>query len=132
MSIVELVAQDMRSIGMSKMVGWTFQCSTTTCLPFNTIIVSNIRRCQMVCLAQSICQAASFNQLNSNCQLFTDIPNQNGNMLADINTDTMIAMTGTRIPPGQYRHTARNHIKNIGEVKIDVREKKIFFLFNLN
>jgi hypothetical protein len=41
-------------------------------------------------------------------------------------------MTGTRIPPGQYRHTARNHIKNIGEVKIDVREKKIFFLFNLN
>jgi len=54
----------------------------------------------MACLAESLCQAASFNQLNSNCQLFTDISNQNGNMLADINTITMIAMTGTRIPPG--------------------------------
>jgi len=100
MIIVQLVAQDMRSIGMSKMVGWKFQCSTTTCLPFNTIIVSNVRKCQMACLAESLCQAASFNQLNSNCQLFTDISNQNGNMLADINTITMIAMTGTRIPPG--------------------------------
>ncbi len=100
MIIVQLVAQDMRSIGMSKMVGWQYQCSTTSCLPFNTIIVPNIRRCQMACLAQSICQAASFNQLNSNCQLFNNIPNQNGNMLVDTNMVTMIAMPGTRIPPG--------------------------------
>ncbi len=100
MIIVQLVAQDMRSIGMSKMVGWQFQCSTTSCLPFKTIIVSDIRRCQMACLAESLCQAASFNQLNSNCQLFTDIINQNGNMLADINTVTMISRPGTRIPPG--------------------------------
>jgi hypothetical protein len=54
----------------------------------------------MACLAQSICQAASFNQLNSNCQLFTNIQNQNGNMLVDINMVTMIAIPGTRFPPG--------------------------------
>ncbi len=100
MIIVQLVAQDMRSVQMSKMVGWQFQCSTTSCLPFKTIIVSDIRRCQMACLAQSLCQAASFNQLNSKCELFTDIINQNGNMLADINTVTMMSRPGTRIPPG--------------------------------
>jgi len=100
MIIVPLVAQDMRSVQMSKMVGWQFQCSTTSCLPFKTIIVSDIRRCQMACLAQSLCQAASFNQLNSNCQLFTDIINQNGNMLADINTVTMMSKPRTRIPLG--------------------------------
>ncbi|CAF4217806.1 unnamed protein product, partial [Adineta steineri] len=66
---------------MSTMNGWQVQCSNTTCLPFTTLIVSNSRRCQMACLAQIQCTVASFHQSNSNCQLFADLSNQNGNML---------------------------------------------------
>ncbi|CAF0732962.1 unnamed protein product [Adineta steineri] len=84
---------------MSTMNGWQFQCSNTTCLPFTTLIVSNSRRCQMACLAQIQCTVASFHQSNSNCQLFADLSNQNGNMLLpNIEIITLIVISGTRIP----------------------------------
>ncbi|CAF0714247.1 unnamed protein product [Adineta steineri] len=84
---------------MSTMNGWQVQCSNTTCLPFTTLIVSNSRRCQMACLAQIQCTVASFHQSNSNCQLFADLSNQNGNMLLpNIEIITLIVISGTRIP----------------------------------
>ncbi|CAF0726040.1 unnamed protein product [Adineta steineri] len=83
---------------MSTMNGWQVQCSNTSCLPFTTLIVSNSRRCQMACLAQIQCTVASFHQSNSNCQLFADLSNQNGNMLPNIEIITMIVISGTRIP----------------------------------
>jgi hypothetical protein len=98
--IAQSVAQDKRSFSMSIMTCWQFQCATTTCLPFVTAIVSNVRVCQMACLAQVQCQAASFQQSNSTCELFTDIRNQNENMSADVEAVTMIVNSGTRMPPG--------------------------------
>ncbi|CAF4141656.1 unnamed protein product [Adineta steineri] len=96
--VTQLAAQDIRSVYMSKEVGWQFQCSNTTCLPFATVAVSNIINCQVACLAQVQCNGASFHQSTSNCELFADISNQNGNLSANIDTVTMIVIDGTRIP----------------------------------
>ncbi|CAF0971456.1 unnamed protein product [Adineta ricciae] len=84
---------------MSKIINSKFQCANTTCLPFVTNILSDIRQCKMNCLAQTYCRAISFHQLTSTCQLFDNIPNPNGNMLVDTNTITMIVIAGTRNPP---------------------------------
>jgi len=98
--IAQSVTQDIRSFSMSIMTGWQFQCATTTCLPFVTVTVSSISECQTTCLAQVQCQAASFQQSTSNCELFTDRRNQDENMSADVETVTMIVISGTRMPPG--------------------------------
>ncbi|CAF4076263.1 unnamed protein product, partial [Adineta steineri] len=83
---------------MSTEAGWEFQCSRTTCVPFATVTVSSIYNCQVACLAQVQCKAASFYQSSSNCELFADISNQIGNLSANIDTVTMIVIDGTRIP----------------------------------
>jgi len=98
--IAKLVAQDIRSFSISIMTGWQFQCVTTTCLPFATITVSSIYDCRTACLAQVQCQAASFQQSTSNCELFTDMTNQDENMSAHVETVTMIVISGTRVPLG--------------------------------
>ena len=85
---------------MSIMTGWEFQCANTTCLPFVTVPTSSTRDCQLTCLAQVQCQAASFQQTTSSCKLFANIQNQNDNLFADVETITMIVMSGTRMPPG--------------------------------
>ena len=85
---------------MSTMNGWQLQCANTTCIPFATVIVANIRKCQITCLAEVQCKTASFHKLTSNCELFPEIPNSNTNMVANMDTVTMIVIDGTRIPPG--------------------------------
>ncbi|CAF1187292.1 unnamed protein product [Adineta steineri] len=91
---------DIRSFQVTLMNGWKFQCANTTCLPFTTIIVPDIQMCRITCLSDIHCKAASFHTLSTNCQLFADVSKQNENMLADINTITMILIDGTRIPAG--------------------------------
>ena len=98
------IAEDLRSFRMSTMNGWQFQCVYTTCIPFVTLTMPNIRRCQMMCLAQIHCEAVSFHRSTSTCQLFADISYQNGYMLADLDTVSMIVLAGTRIPPGLYQY----------------------------
>ncbi|CAF1420805.1 unnamed protein product [Adineta steineri] len=83
---------------MFKEVGWQFQCSNTTCLPFATVAVSNIINCQVACLAQVQCNGATFYRSSSNCELFANVSNQNGNLSANMDTVTMIAIDGTRMP----------------------------------
>ncbi|UJR19265.1 hypothetical protein I4U23_022394 [Adineta vaga] len=97
--IVQIIAEDMRSFRMSTMKGWQFQCVNTTCLPYATLTVPTILKCQTACLSQIQCKAASFYQLTLTCKLFNDIWNQNENMLADFYTISMIVIFGTRIPP---------------------------------
>ncbi|CAF1126021.1 unnamed protein product [Adineta steineri] len=83
---------------MSKIVGWQFNCASTTCLPFSTLTVSDIFKCELACLAQIQCEAISFHQSTTKCELFANIPNQNGNMLANIDVVTMIVIDQTRFP----------------------------------
>ena len=95
-----LVVQGIRSLVMTIMNGWKFQCANTTCLLIATVSASNIRNCQTACLAQAQCQAASFQQLTSSCKLLSNVPNQNNNMSADSAIVSMIVMSGTRVPSG--------------------------------
>ena len=87
---------------MSVMNGWRLQCANTSCLPFVNISVSNIRECQMACLAQVQCQVVSFQRTTFNCDLFAYIPNQTLNLTAHVDTVTMIVDLVTRVPRGQY------------------------------
>ncbi|CAF3920445.1 unnamed protein product, partial [Rotaria sp. Silwood1] len=100
MIITQSVGEDMRSVRMSLMRNSKFQCANTTCLPFTSIITSTIMKCQMACLAQIYCRAASFHQSTSNCEFFTDMSNEIANMLTDIDIISMIVIAGTRSPPG--------------------------------
>lgn len=101
MLLERLVTQDMRLMRMSIMNGSQFQCVNTTCLPYATNIVSNNRKCQMSCLSDVYCKAASFHQVLSRCQLFNNGGNSFNNMMAHVNTISMIVITGTRNPPGE-------------------------------
>ncbi|CAF1483502.1 unnamed protein product, partial [Adineta steineri] len=91
--------EDIRLFRMSKINGWQFQCANTTCLPFVTIVVSNMIKCQTNCLAQIHCRAVTFHKSISTCQLFDDIINQNSNMLANTDTISATVILQTRIPP---------------------------------
>ncbi|CAF0873646.1 unnamed protein product [Adineta steineri] len=99
MIITNSVGEDTRSVLMSLITGSKFQCANTTCLPFANIITSNIMKCQMACLVQTYCRAASFHQSTFNCELFTDMSNEIANMLTDTDITTMIVIDGTRSPP---------------------------------
>ncbi|CAF0855708.1 unnamed protein product [Adineta steineri] len=83
---------------MALMINSKFQCANTTCLPFITVFTSNIRNCQVVCLTHSQCKAATFHLSTSNCELFADVLNQNGNMLADVDATSMNVINETRFP----------------------------------
>ncbi|CAF1096536.1 unnamed protein product [Adineta steineri] len=100
MIITQSVGEDMRSVRMSLMRGQKFQCASTPCLPFANIVTLTIIKCQMACLAQIHCRAASFHQSTSNCDLFTDMSNEISNMTTDTDITTMIVIAGTRYPPG--------------------------------
>ncbi|CAF1597689.1 unnamed protein product [Adineta ricciae] len=65
----------MRSVRMRIMKEQQFQCVTTTCLPYFNGIQSNRLQCQINCISQSQCRAASFHHLNSTCQLFNSATN---------------------------------------------------------
>ena len=98
--IGQSVTQDISSFVISVTTGWQFDCVNTTCIPFVTITASSIRACQISCLRQPQCQAASFDRSTSSCKLFTNIPDPNSNLLIDAETVTMIVKSGTRMPPG--------------------------------
>ncbi|CAF4178954.1 unnamed protein product, partial [Adineta steineri] len=97
--IRQSATEDMRLFRMSKINGWQFQCANTTCLPFVSIVVSNMIKCQTNCLAQIHCRAVTFHKSISTCQLFNDIINQNSNMLANTDTISATVILQTRIPP---------------------------------
>ncbi|CAF1403316.1 unnamed protein product [Adineta steineri] len=106
MIITHSVGEDTRSFLMSLMTGSKFECVNTPCLPFANIITPTIMKCQMACLAQAYCRAASFHQSTSNCELFTDMSNEIANMVTDIDIISMIVITGTRFPPESTTTTA--------------------------
>ncbi|CAF1383593.1 unnamed protein product [Adineta steineri] len=98
MIITQVVGEDIQSMIMSLMINSKFQCANTTCLPFINVFTSNIMNCQVACLTQSQCRAATFHRSTSNCELFDNMLNQNGNMLGDVDAISMNVISGTRFP----------------------------------
>ncbi|CAF1439884.1 unnamed protein product [Adineta steineri] len=105
MIITQSVGEDIRSVRMSFIRGQKFPYTTPSCLPFANMITSTIMKCQMACLAQIYCRAASFQQSTSNCELFTDMSNEIAYMLPDADITTMIVIAGSRSPPGKYENS---------------------------
>ncbi|CAF3646622.1 unnamed protein product [Adineta steineri] len=99
MIITQTAGEDTQSMIMSLILDAKFQCANTTCLPVTNVITSNIRNCQVACLTQSQCIAATFHRSTSNCELFDNMLNQNGNILADVDATSMNIVSGTRFPP---------------------------------
>ncbi|CAF1206802.1 unnamed protein product [Adineta steineri] len=99
MIVTQAVGEDIRSVEISLMPDCKFQCANTTCLPFINIITSDIKNCQVACLVQSQCRAATFHRSTSGCELFADMLGQDGNMLADADATSMNVISGTRFPP---------------------------------
>ncbi|CAF0945371.1 unnamed protein product [Adineta steineri] len=98
MIITQTVGEDIRSEQMSLMPYSKFQCGNTTCLPFISVITTDIRNCQFACLGQSQCTAATFHRSTSNCELFDNMLIQNENILADVDATSMNVISGTRFP----------------------------------
>ncbi|CAF1052156.1 unnamed protein product [Adineta ricciae] len=90
--------QDIKSVTMTTMNGLEFQCANSNCLPFVTTTAPNILQCQIHCLRQPQCKAATFQETTCKCQLFNNITDQNSNLQANIQVTTMIVISGTRIP----------------------------------
>ncbi|CAF4138493.1 unnamed protein product [Adineta steineri] len=105
MIIAQVVGEDTQSMIMSLMVDSKFQCASTTCIPFINVFTSNIMNCQVACLTQSPCRAATFHRSTSNCELFDNMLNQNGNMLGDVDAISMNVISGTRFPSDQISST---------------------------
>ena len=102
--IVQSFVEGMRSLKMSVMVGRQFQCVNECCAPSVTVSVSNIRRCQMACLARDQCQVANYQQSTSTCQLFSNTLNQAGNLAIDVSTTTIFVILETRISSGKRQY----------------------------
>ncbi|CAF1469465.1 unnamed protein product, partial [Adineta steineri] len=98
MIIAQVVGYDTQSMMMSLVVDTKFQCANTTCLPFTSVITTDIRNCQLACLGESQCTAATFHRSTSNCELFDNMLNQHGNMLGDVDAISMHVISGTRFP----------------------------------
>ncbi|CAF1406825.1 unnamed protein product [Adineta ricciae] len=90
------IGQDMRSVRMRIMKEQQFQCVTTTCLPYFNGIQSNRLQCQINCISQSQCRAASFHHLNSTCQLFNSATNEYTNLETAIGSVAMIVQLETQ------------------------------------
>ncbi|CAF1406778.1 unnamed protein product [Adineta ricciae] len=87
----------MRSVRMRIMKEQQFQCVTTTCLPYFNAIQSNRLQCQINCISQSQCRAASFHHLNSTCQLFNSTTNEYTSLETAIGSVAMIALLETQM-----------------------------------
>ncbi|CAF1193263.1 unnamed protein product [Adineta steineri] len=105
MTITQVVGEDIQSMIMSLMIDSKFQCANTSCLPFINVFTSNIMNCQVACLTQSQCRAATFHRSTFNCELFDNMLNQNESILADIDAVSMNVISGTRFPSDQMTST---------------------------
>ena len=94
--VAESIAQDTRSLQMSIMDGYQFQCVNTTCLPFATVFVSDIRDCQFICLSNEQCRAATFHHSTSACELFTNASSNVTLMFSQVQTTAMLVIPDTR------------------------------------
>ena len=93
----------MRSIQLSQMNNIKYECISVGCLPSTTVFTSDLRRCQMACLAMIQCRTASFYQSTNQCDLFTDIPDQYGSLLTAIGVVTFTATDSRRSFSRKYK-----------------------------
>ena len=58
---------------------------------------ANLRACQIACLADATCRTATYDQSDSYCELFADIPSQYGNIVPQSGVVTLMAIDNRQL-----------------------------------
>ena len=74
------------------MINIKYQCNNAGCSPSTIISVTSLRNCQLVCLSNTQCRTVTFDQSNNQCEVFSDIPSQYGDLIEDTDVVTMTAI----------------------------------------
>lgn len=89
--------QEIRTLTLLKMNNIQYQCTGQNCVPSVAVYVANLRRCQMACTDNAQCRTATYNQSDSRCEMFADIPEHNGYLMAQVGVITMAAIDSRRL-----------------------------------
>lgn len=85
------VANDFRSLRLTKIGDTKYQCTDSGCSPSTIIVTSYLRDCQLACLSHVNCRTVTFDSEMNQCEVFVDTPSRRGNMLARQGVLTMVA-----------------------------------------
>lgn len=96
------LAYDMRSLRLSIVDNYEFNCANTYCLPYFNSTEVNVRRCQIRCLADIQCRAAIYYRSMSTCKLFMYQMDPMTNMMMNMNSTALLVIGGTRNPQSEY------------------------------
>ncbi len=95
--IVQLASQNIRTLLLSKINDVQYQCVDPGCSSATSITVTNLRDCEIACLSNMNCRTATYDQSNSECGLFADIPSQYGTIVPQAGVVTLMAIDGRQL-----------------------------------
>jgi len=90
--IAPSASQNIRTLLLSKRSDVRYQCVDPGCSSPTNIIVATLIDCEIACLSNINCRTATYDQSNSYCELFADIPSQYGNIVAQADVVTLMAI----------------------------------------
>ncbi len=95
--IAQSASQNIRTLFLSKINDVQYQCVDPGCSSPTIITVANLRDCEIACLSNVNCRTATYDQSNSECGLFADIPSQYGNIVPQAGVVTLMAIDGRQL-----------------------------------
>jgi hypothetical protein len=95
--IAQSASQNIRTLLLSKTKDVRYQCVDPGCSSPTTITVATLIACEIACLSNVNCRTATYDQSNSDCKLFADVPSQYGNIVAQAGVVTLMAIDDRRL-----------------------------------
>lgn len=94
--MIELTHAQIELMKMSILKAQMYRCGNQSCNPFYNTTTSNVRRCQMICMAHRSCSISSFRQSTKQCELYYSAIKSNATIISDSDTVTMVAVVDER------------------------------------
>jgi hypothetical protein len=95
--IVQSASQNIRTLLLSKTKDVQYQCGDPGCSSATIISVATLIACEIACLSNVNCRTATYDQSNSECGLFADIPSQYGSIVPQAGVVTLMAIDGRQL-----------------------------------
>jgi hypothetical protein len=114
------MAEDLRSLRLSKVSNMKYQCGVPGCSASTLIAGSSLRDCQIACISHIHCRTITFEEATHQCELFTDTPNRRGNMSAQAGVLTMIAIGDQEVSTCTYDRLENGRLFESYSLKIKV------------
>lgn len=92
--IVHSISQDIRSLELTEIIDFKYQCNSPCGLLSTIVPVLSLRDCHIACLANTQCRTANFSQYINQCELFATILGHYGTLLAEVNVITRMVIDG--------------------------------------